>query len=559
MTAKWLDLDALLQWLLALLSLTIPTSAAEPGRVSLIPRPARLRITGDTFELSLDTRIIAGTGTEVEARNLAEALGRPTGWMLPVVAAGPARGTIVLDRDRGLQRQLGPEGYHLTVTPGCVVMRAATEAGLFYAGITFRQLLPPEAFAVPRPSRPPGGGWRAACVEIRDAPRFAWRGLLLDMARHFMPVEFLREFIDVMALYKLNTLQLHLTDDQGWRIEFKKYPRLTAIGSVRAESPARGDRGRGDGTPYGPFFYTQDEIRALVAYARSRHVTLVPAIEIPGHALAAIAAYPELSCRGRPVRVRTRWGVEPNVLCPGKDAAVAFARDVLGVVCDLFPGRFIHIGGDGAPRDRWRECPRCQARIRAEGLDDEAQLQTWLNHRLEDFLGRRHRRLVGWDEILEGGLTPGAVVMSWHGGAGGLAAARAGQEVVMTPTTHCYFDYAQARGPGEPKCIGGLIPLETVYRFEPIPAGLDAARRRLVLGAQGNLWTEFLRTPRDVEYFAFPRAGALAEVAWSPSPGRDVDDFLTRLRGHQERLDALGVNHRRLDESARGGREPGPR
>jgi hexosaminidase len=559
MTAKWFCLDARLPTLLALLSMTLPAPAAQPGRVALIPRPAQLRVTPGTFELGPDTRIIAGPGTQAEAHDLAEALRRPTGWPLPVVPTGPAPCAIVLERDRGLEPELGPEGYQLTVMPGRALLRAATEAGLFYAGITFRQLLPPEVGAGTRRARPPRGGWRAACVEVRDAPRFAWRGLLLDTARHFMPEEFLRKLIDVMAMYKLNTLQLHLTDDQGWRIETKRYPRLTAIGSVRAESPAPGDPGRGDGTPYGPFFYTQEEIRALVAYANARHVTLVPEIEIPGHTLAAIAAYPELSCRGRPVRMRTRWGVEPDILCPGKDAAVAFARDVLAEVSDLFPGRFIHIGGDEAPRDRWRECPRCRARIRAEGLRDEAQLQTWLNHRLEDFLNGRGRRLVGWDEILEGGLTPGAVVMSWHGTAGGLAAARAGHQVVMTPTTHCYFDSAQARGPGEPESIGGLIPLETVYQFEPIPPQLEASRHRLILGAQGNIWTEFLRTPREVEYFAFPRAVALAEVVWSPARGRDIDDFLRRLREHQGRLDALGVNHRRLDESARGDRRPAAR
>ncbi len=323
MITKWLDLDAMWPWLLFLLGVTLP-AAAGPGRVSLIPRPAHLRAAGGTFELRSDTRIVAGPGAEVEARNLADVLGRPTGWTLTVGAAESGRSTIALERDRDLEGQLGPEGYVLTVTPGRVVLRAASEAGLFYAGITFRQLLPPEVGAGRRKTRPPAGGWRAACVEIRDVPRFAWRGLLLDPARHFLPVDFLKKFIDVMAFYKLNTLQLHLTDDQGWRIEIKKYPRLTTIGAVRAESPARGDRGRGDDTPYGPFFYTQDEMRDLVAYAQARHVTLVPEIELPGHALAAIAAYPELSCRGRPVSVRTRWGVEPDILCPGNDSTVAF-------------------------------------------------------------------------------------------------------------------------------------------------------------------------------------------------------------------------------------------
>ena len=362
-----------------------------------------------------------------------------------------------------------------------------------------------------------------------------------------MPPEFIKQLVDVMALHKLNTLQLHLTDDQGWRIEIKKYPRLTEIGSVRSESPRKGDRNRGDGTPYGPFFYSQDQIRDLVAYAQARHVTLVPEIEIPGHFLAAVAAYPELSCRGGPVAVRTRWGVEPDILCPGNDAAVAFAKDVLGEVCDLFPSRFMHIGGDEAPRERWKECPKCQARMKAEGLTNEAQLQTWLNQRLEEFLASKGRRLVGWDEILEGGLTPGAAVMSWRGIAGGIAAAEAGHDVVMSPTTHCYFDYAQARGAEEPECIGGFIPLRTVFEFEPVPATLPEAKRQHILGAQGNIWTEYLWTPEDVEYFAFPRAVALAEVTWSPAGPRDYDAFLKRLGFHLKRLDQLQVNYRRAD------------
>jgi hexosaminidase len=375
--------------------------------------------------------------------------------------------------------------------------------------------------------------------------------LLLDPARHFFPPEFIKKLVDEMALHKLNSLQLHLTDDQGWRLEIRKYPRLTQIGSLRPESPKRRDPAHGDGTPYGPFFYSPKQIRELVAYAAARHVTLVPEIEIPGHFRAALAAYPEFSCTGGPFAVRTRWGIEPDILCPGNDDAIAFAKDILGEVCELFPSRFIHIGGDEAPRDRWKQCPKCQARLKAEGLKNEAQLQTWLNHRLEEYLASKGRRLIGWDEILEGGLTPGATVMSWRGVEGGIAAAAAGHDVVMSPTTHCYFDYAQAQGAGEPECIGGFIPLRTVYAFEPVPPTLPEPKRKHILGAQGNVWTEFIWLPQEVEYFAFPRAAALAEVAWTPAESKNYDDFLTRLEAHCRRLDQRGVNYRRLDAEAR--------
>lgn len=521
-------------------------SAADVSPISLVPKPANVEVTKGTFELTSNTVVTAGALAESEAHMLAAALRLPTGLPLPVGTNTSAR-AIALHLDRALEPKLGSEGYHLSVTPTGVVIRAAADAGLFYGGMTFRQLLPPTAFATVRPAKPSTAGWTAPCLEIEDQPRFSWRGLLLDPARHFFPPEFVKKLVDVMSLHKLNSLQLHLTDDQGWRLEVKKYPRLTQIGSVRAESPRRGDRNRGDGARYGPFFYSREQIRELVAYARARHIVLVPEIEIPGHFRAALAAHPEFSCTGGPFEVRTRWGIEPDILCAGNDAAIAFVKDVLGEVCDLFPSRFIHIGGDEAPRDRWKACPKCQARIKAEGLKGEAQLQTWLNHRLEDFLASRGRRLIGWDEILEGGLTPGAAVMSWRGTAGGIAAANAGHDVVMSPTTHCYFDYAQARGAGEPECIGGFIPLQTVYEFDPMPADLTKSRQRHILGAQGNIWTEFIWTPREVEYFAFPRATALAEVAWSSASGRDTEDFMARLAQHLKRLDELEVTYRRLD------------
>jgi hexosaminidase len=524
--------------------------AVDPGSAAgldLVPMPVKVAVTDGTFELTADTVIIPGSGAEREAQHLAMALRGPSGLALPLAPNRPPNRSVVLERNDPLGAGLGAEGYRLSITPSRVLIRAASDAGLFYGGVAFRQLLPTGIFSAHRQVRPPATGWTAPCVEIEDSPRFPWRGLLLDPARHFMPPEFIRKLVDLMALHKLNTLQLHLTDDQGWRLEIKKHPLLTEVGSLRKESPRRGDRDHGDGTPYGPFFYTQDQIRDLVTYAAARHVTLLPEIEMPGHFRAALAAYPALSCTGGPFEPRTRWGVEPDILCPGNDQSLAFVEDVLREVLELFPGRFIHIGGDEAPRDRWKNCPKCQARMQAEGLKSEAQLQTWFNHRVETFLVSKGRRLIGWDEILEGGLTPGAAVMSWRGTEGGIAAAEAGHDVVMSPTSHCYFDYAQAEGAGEPECIGGLIPLRTVYAFEPVPANVPAGKRSHILGAQGNIWTEFIWTPSEAEYFAFPRAAALAEVVWSPAAGREFGDFRRRLEGHLKRLDQLDVNYHRLD------------
>jgi hexosaminidase len=514
--------------------------------VNIVPSPTSAVLGQGEFNLTEHTAIVAGPGTESEAERLAEALRSPTGYALPVKNEGDAN-CIVLQLDNALEAKLGGEGYRLVVTPDRVVIQAAAPAGLFYGGVTLRQLLPADIFSAKRVSSDTTR-WNVPCVTVEDVPRFAWRGLLLDVARHFMPVEFVKRYIDLAALHKFNMLQLHLTDDQGWRVEIKRYPRLTEIGSIRAESPMAGDRTRGDGTPYGPYYFTQEQIRDLVAYASARHVTLVPEIEMPGHFLAALTAYPEYSCTGGPFHVRTQWGIEPDVLCPGNDQAIEFAINVLAEVTEMFPGPFIHIGGDEAPRDRWKACPKCQARMRAEGLQSEAQLQTYLNHRLDKFLANRGRRMIGWDEILEGGLTPGAAVMSWRGTEGGIAAATAGHDVVMSPTSHCYLDYAQARGPEEPEAIGGYLPLETVYSFDPLPAQLSAGQQKHILGVQGNLWTEYIATPRVAEYFTYPRAAALAEVAWSPAAQRDFADFQRRLRVHAQRLRVMEVNFRPLDK-----------
>lgn len=518
---------------------------AAPDGPSLIPKPAIMEVKEGCFELAKGSLLIAGSGAEAEARTLGEFLRTATGLELPVRRGRPGAHAIVLKLEKSLESRLGNEGYRLSITPQGVSISAASPAGLFYGGITFFQLLPPEVFSTNHVDGAQRVRWEAPCVEIEDFPRFQWRGLLLDPARHFMPPAFLKKLVDVMALHKLNSLQLHLTDDQGWRLEIMKYPRLTQVGSIRKESPAKGDRNSGDGAPYGPFFYTQKQMRELVAYAQARHVTIVPEIEMPGHFRAALAAYPEFSCTGGPFDVRTRWGIEPDILCAGNEKAVEFAQDVLAEVARVFPSEFIHIGGDEAPKDRWKQCPKCQARIHTEALRNEDALQGYLNRRLERFLAGKRRRLIGWDEIIEGGLAPGAAVMSWRGIEGGIVAANAGHDVVMSPTSACYFDYAQAKGPGEPECIGGYIPLFTVYAYDPMPPKLDPDRQRHILGAQGNVWTEFIWTPQDVEYFAFPRATALAEVVWTPAEKKDFADFQARLDTHLRRLDQLRVNYRR--------------
>jgi hexosaminidase len=542
------------------------TGAAAESPHSVIPAPREFELKTGRFVLSETTVVVPGPGATASAERLAADLRAATGFKLPLEQIPNPTSAIRLELAPDPQRPaqppasaapqnaqtnpaapagLGDEAYHLSISPTVVVIRAPTEKGLFYGGITLRQLLPPEACA--QKPGPPSAvvQWSAPCVEIADGPRFVWRGLLLDVARHYMPPAFLKKMVDLAALHKFNVLQLHLTDDQGWRVQIRKYPKLTDLGSLRKESPLKGDRNRGDGQPYGPFFYTQAELRDLVAYAQARHVTILPEIEMPGHFLAALTAYPQYSCRGGPFQVRTRWGIEPDILCAGNESAIQFVQDILSEVLEMFPSPFIHIGGDEAPRDRWKTCPKCQARIRAEGLRGPAELQTYLNHRIEQFLAAKGRRLIGWDEILEGGLTPGAAVMSWRGIQGGIAAAQAGHDVVMSPTSHCYLDYAQAHGPSEPECIGGFIPLELVYAYEPLPPSLPAARQRHILGTQGNIWTEFIWTPADVEYFAFPRAVALAEVAWSAPHQRNFNDFRHRLTTHLKRLDALEVNYRK--------------
>ncbi|HPV37745.1 MAG TPA: beta-N-acetylhexosaminidase [Candidatus Hydrogenedentes bacterium] len=519
--------------------------AATPPAV--IPLPARMEVKPGRFVFDGATAIVfdaKAPGADAAAGALADCL-RPAMQAPLPVRAGDVRGanTIFFGNGEGLE-PAGEEGYHFTVTPDGVEIRGRA-AGLFYGAQTLRQLLPSPVFAGALRG---DVDWSVPCVEIVDRPRFAWRGMLVDVARHFMPKESLKKYIDVMALHKFNRLHLHLTDDQGWRIEIKKYPKLTEVGAWRDETqvgkPKEGEY-TFDGTRHGGF-YTQDDLRELVAYAAARHITLVPEVEMPGHAQAAIAAYPELGCTGEPLPVRTFWGVNENVFNV-EESTILFLQDVLSEVLELFPGEFIHVGGDECPKKQWKESPRVQERMRELGIESEDALQSWFIGRMDAFLTERGRRLIGWDEILEGGLAPGATVMSWRGVEGGIAAARAGHDAVMASTTHLYLDYYQSKDESEPLSIGGFVPLERVYEFDPVPAGFSEAEARHILGAQAQLWTEYIKTPEHLEYMAYPRACAVAELAWTPQELRAFDRFMRRLRTHVDRLGALGVNYRPLD------------
>ena len=428
---------------------------------------------------------------------------------------------------------LGPEGYELQITPAAVTLAANSLAGVFYGQQTLRQLRTADG-ALP-------------CCRIWDKPRFSWRGLMLDVSRHFFTKAEIKHFLDVMAVHKFNFFHWHLVDDQGWRIEIKKYPRLTEVAAWRKSIGFGLDAGasrnyRADGK-YGGFF-TQADVREIVAYAADRQITVVPEIEMPGHSSAALAAYPEFSCSGEPCSHELVGGIFHGIFCAGQETAFTFLENILTEILPLFPSQFIHIGGDEVPKDNWKKCSRCQQRIVAEKLKDEHELQSYFIRRIEKFINAHGRRLIGWDEILEGGLAPNATVMSWRGVAGGIAAANAGHDVVMTPSTHCYLDHYQGKV-GQPKAIGGYTPWEKTYEFEPVAPEITPEKARHVLGGGGNLWTEYMPNYGHLQFMAYPRACALAETLWSPQASRNLDDFRVRLKAHTKLLETLGVTYAR--------------
>jgi hexosaminidase len=512
----------------------------------LIPAPRGAVAGSGEVRLTRHSRLYADTAGEGVAQWLSAALRQSTGL--------PLREGRERDDARGdgiglrLAPGLGPEEYRLVSDRNGVLIEGGGAAGVFWGAQTLRQLLGPDAYR-----RAPLGrdrAWTVPYLTIEDAPRFRWRGLMLDVARHFMPKDGVLRYLDLMAAHKLNVFHFHLTDDQGWRIEIERHPRLTEIGSWRTRTKT-GHRASPlwEDKPHGGY-YTQDDIREIVAYAAERHITVVPEIDVPGHSQAAIAAYPELGNTDvidtTALSVWDTWGINPNVLAP-TDNTLRFYEGVFEEVLGLFPSEFVHIGGDECPKDQWRRSETAQARIRELGLADEDQLQSWFIGHFGTWLAERGRRLIGWDEILEGGLAEGAAVSSWRGYAGGIAAARAGHDVVMCPEQQVYLDHRQDPGPGEPVPIGWVRTLEDVYRFEPVPPELTPGEARHVLGTQANLWTEVMEDHARVDYQAFPRLAAFAEVAWSalPAPAeRDFAGFQRRMTAHYRRLDALGVAYR---------------
>jgi len=435
-----------------------------------------------------------------------------------------------------------PESYNLKIDPQGIEIIGSDYAGIFYGLQTLVQIL--ETTKI-------NNSTAVTSVLIEDRPRFRWRGMLLDVGRHMFPADFIKRYIDIIAAHKMNVFHWHLTEDQGWRVPIKKYPKLKDIAAWRKETLVGHYRDKPhqfDGKPYGGF-YTEEEITDIIDYASDRSVTIVPEIEMPGHATAALSAYPQLSCTGGPHEAETIWGVHKEVYCAGNEETFDFLENVLEEVSQVFPGPYIHIGGDECPKTRWAECEKCQKRITDEGLKDEHELQSYFIKRIEKILEKFGKRLVGWDEILEGGLAPNAVVHSWRGMDGGIEAANAGHEVIMSPTTHVYFDYYQSEDrENEPLAIGGYLPLSKVYEFEPVPDKIDSDKRHLILGGQANLWTEYIPTAKQAEYMLLPRVCALAEAVWSPKNKKDYAGFIDRLGDHLKRLDRKNLNYRKLDE-----------
>lgn len=510
--------------------------------LNVIPFPNNnfYRPNGD-FTIDDDTRILIDNNknTKQSAEFLADFF-KHHGINLPIEKVDGIDGVendIIL-RIFDKKEDIKKEGYRLKVNSNNLTIVAVDAAGLFYGVQTLLQMTPATFLTTQNKEVVIPG------FIINDNPRFQYRGMHLDVGRHFFPVSFIKQYLDMMAMYKFNTFHWHLTEDQGWRIEIKKYPKLTQIGAYR-DSTLVGkysDRPqKWDGKRYGGF-YTQDQIKEVVKYAADRYITIIPEIEMPGHSLAALAAYPELACTPGPFRPATLWGVFPDIYCP-KEKTFEFLENVLAEVMELFPGKYIHIGGDEAPKERWKKSKLCQQIIKKNNLKDEEGLQSYFVERIEKFLNAHGRQLIGWDEILEGGLSPGATVMSWRGIEGGIAATKAGHDAIMTPGNYCYFDHYQAGPEGEPIAIGGMTTLKQVYNYEPVPEELNKKEAKHILGAQGNVWTEYMATPEKVEYMVLPRMAALAEVVWTDPDKKSWKSFQRRINNHFKRYQALKWNY----------------
>jgi len=531
--------------LLCLFSLTVFSckETFKPKPLNIIPEPVYARWMPGHFKLDSRSRILAGNHDSLhfESHYLAKTIQSYSGMDLKIV---PVDGVDRIDHDIILRLVPGisksDEGYQLKVNSHTVSILANTPKGIFYGIQSLLQVFPTAFYE----KKQQEDEINIRKCYVKDAPRFGYRGMHLDVSRHFFPPADVKKYIDMMVMYKFNTFHWHLTDDQGWRIEIKKYPKLTEVGAWRdstllgrfGRKPVRYDKKRYGG------FYTQDEIRDIVQYARQRHITIIPEIELPGHSSAALAAYPELACIPGPFHVATTWGVFRDIYCPN-EKTFRFLENVLTEVMDLFPSKYIHIGGDEVPKIRWKSSRFCQQLMKREGLKDEEELQSWFIRRIERFLNAHDRKLIGWDEILQGGLSPNATVMSWRGIKGGIAAAKAGHDAIMTPGTHCYFDHYQADRQFQPLAIGGFTTLKKVYSYEPVPEELNARQAQHILGAQGNVWTEYISNLSQVQYMVLPRMAALAEVDWTPASKKSWPDFQRRIQKHFKIYRAEGINY----------------
>mgnify|MGYP002314606965 FL=1 len=532
----------LLTGALAAMAFLLPSTAAgQTADFNIIPRPQQVNFSNDApFTLSAKTVISLGTNSQDMKRNanmLASYIEQATG-IRPAIGKSKNGTAIVLTIDKTIANA---EGYKLDADAKHIRIAGASAAGVFYGIQTLRKSLPLVNGKASKVSIP--------AVHIADAPRFAYRGTHLDVSRHFVTADSVRQFIDMLALHNINRFHWHLTDDQGWRIEIKKYPLLTQIGSKRAQTVIGHNSGKYDGKPYSGF-YTQKQIRDIVKYAADRYITIVPEIDLPGHMQAALAAYPDMGCTGGPYEVWQKWGVSDNVLCAGNDKTLTFIDNVLKEITQLFPSKYIHVGGDECPKTQWQKCPKCQARIKAlnleakDGHSAEERLQSYIITHASNYLKSLGRNTIGWDEILEGGLAEGATVMSWRGESGGIAAAKQHHDVVMTPNSYLYFDYYQSLDKAnEPLAIGGYLPLETVYSYEPMPKELTADEARHIIGVQANIWTEYMPTFKQMQYMALPRLAALSEVQWSQPALKDYTNFTNRLTKFTHLYDRLGYNY----------------
>ncbi len=512
--------------------------------ISIIPKPNKITIVKGNFVITKNTSMILSSPSII-SKNIAEyfnsILENTVGYKLNISTQKNSTDNYInLNSVESIK--LGKEGYTLNVDESGVEI-SGSDAGQFYGIQTLLQLLPAEVYGSEIKNNLE---LKIPFVEIEDVPRFEWRGMHLDVCRHYFSVESIKKYIDYLAMHKMNTFHWHLTEDQGWRIEIKKYPKLSEISAYRDETIIghhNTNPQKFDGKKYGGI-YSQEEIKEIVKYASDRFITVVPEIELPGHSVAALTAYPELSCTGGPFNVRTSWGISNDTYCAGNEKTFEFIENVLSEVVELFPSQYIHIGGDEAPKDRWEVCEKCQARIKDEKLHDEHELQSYFITRIEKYLNSKGKQIIGWDEILEGGLAPNAAVMSWRGNEGGKEAAKSKHSVVMSPTTHCYFDYYQTENvESEPLAIGGFLPIEKVYAFNPVPEELSTEEAKYIIGAQGNVWTEYMPTFEQVEYMIFPRMSAMAEVVWTNDKNKNIDNFKKRLKKQYKRLDVIGANY----------------